>query len=144
KQEAKVDKEIGQVWCSAMEAVSCYHRGSILPRRNFYLISSGGARWNSVTEPKIRVYLRPTLKIITWKLRSSESPRQGRGTELMLRDTLRSTLPVIPGKFITCINSTLRFYFKVSDILSKNVDSVQLVSHLHASARGRTSSKMAK
>ncbi|MCD7473222.1 hypothetical protein HAX54_014932 [Datura stramonium] len=64
----------------------------------FILISSGGARWHRVTEPKLRVYLHATLKTITWKLSSSEAPRQGRGTKLMLCDTLRATLPVIPGK----------------------------------------------
>ncbi|MCD7459064.1 hypothetical protein HAX54_039947, partial [Datura stramonium] len=60
--------------------------------------------------------LHATLRIIIQHPSSSEAPRQGRGTKLMLRDTLCATLPVYSGKFLTCINSTLRFYFRISDI----------------------------
>ncbi|MCD9639977.1 hypothetical protein HAX54_024988 [Datura stramonium] len=49
-------------------------------------------------------------------LDSSKGARYVRGTELRLRDGLRATLPVYSGKFPTCINRTLRFYFKISDI----------------------------
>ncbi|MCD9640995.1 Wall-associated receptor kinase-like 20 [Datura stramonium] len=52
-------------------------------------------------ELRLRYTLCAMLKIISRQPSSSESPRQGRGTELMHRDTLCATLPVYSGKFPT-------------------------------------------
>ncbi|MCE3050439.1 hypothetical protein HAX54_047214, partial [Datura stramonium] len=63
-QEAEVDKEMGQVWCSAMEAMARYHRESSLPRVEFMSNSSGGARYLCGTELMLRDTLRAMLRVI--------------------------------------------------------------------------------
>ncbi|MCD7468398.1 hypothetical protein HAX54_006506 [Datura stramonium] len=83
-----------------------------------HLDSSEGARYVRGMELRLRDSLRAMLRIIIWHPSSSETPRQVRGTELVLRDTLSATLPVYFGKFLTRINNTLRFYFKISDMSS--------------------------
>ncbi|MCD7458914.1 hypothetical protein HAX54_039586, partial [Datura stramonium] len=88
--------------------------------------SNESARHVRGTELRLRNSLHATLRLRSRHPSSSEVPRQGHGTELMLHDSLRATLPIYSGKFLTCINSTLRFYFKLSDISCENVGIKQL------------------